>query len=394
MTFEKIQNKIVLLRCDFNEPIKNNILQSTKRVDANVLTINELLARKNKVILLSHHSDKNQTMLPVFNYLQTIFQNHTSNNIKYINTTNINSVIEYYKLNGLRRNSGATAFQNNSDNLFLLENTRLFFENKGDEKNLDETNDSEFAKFLASLGDCFVYDAFSVGHRDHASTTGISKLIPSCFGPTFQKEYSSLKKITDELSSSVIFMGGAKLSTKLPLIEKFLSGGATVCAGGAMIHPILKSKGEDIKDSYIEEGVNFDKSITENKNLVLPVELIWQNENKIVDNLFDFKNINKIIVDKNIKNMMWNGPVGMYENGSTAGTSALSTFVSSNKKLFTVVGGGDTITFLEEQFEKDKKSNTDNFEKDFSYVSLSGGAMLEFLSTGTLPILQNIVRFV
>ena len=416
MHFELIKNKTVLLRCDFNEPMENGMLMSTKRIDANILTINELLARKNKIIIISHHSNAGQTLLPVFNYLEKSFQGRSR--IKYLNTMDQNIVKEYFDLN---KNIYLVDFNNpESENIILLENTRLF----GD--GLDENNDSDFAKFLASLADCFVYDAFSVAHRSHASTVGVASILPSCFGPTFLKEYRSLKKITSELGSSLIFMGGAKLSTKLPLVDKFLNSGATVCLGGAMLHPILnnlylKAKENNnnttdpeavivtgIKDSYMEKDFILDldeleklnKKIKESK-LLLPKELIWQNS-KIVDNIFDFENIKNIIIQKNIKNILWNGPVGMYEEGYIKGSQDIYDFIKEiNNKIFTVVGGGDTIAFLESTQKENNSKNTEkeesgeeesDFEQDFSYVSLSGGAMLEFLSTGTLPILSHILH--
>ena len=405
MHFESIKNKIVLLRCDFNEPIKDEFLESTKRIDTNIITIHELLARKNKVILISHHSDTGQTMLPIFNYLKNVFKDTSSCNINYINSIDQGIIKNYFNLN---KNTHLDFNNPESENIILLENTRLFGED------LDESNDLEFAKFLASLADCYVYDAFSVGHREHASTSGVAKLLPSCFGPTFLKEYNSLKKITDELDSSLIFMGGAKLSTKLPMVNKFLDAGAIVCLGGAMTHLILKNnylknKNEincvDIKDSYIEKDFELDENTfdklsqhIENKNLILPKTLIWntegdtkntilKNEVKIVDNIFDFKQIEEMILNKNIKNILWNGPVGMYENQEVEGSSQIYSFIKNtdndiDRKIFSVLGGGDTLTLLEE-LDKD-------FEKNFSYVSLSGGAMLEFLSTGTLPMLKVI----
>ena len=386
MHFESIKNKIVLLRCDFNEPIKDEILESTKRIEANVITIHELLARKNKIVLISHHSDAGQTLKPVFNYLQNIFKD----DVRYLNTTNKKSILEYFEY-----------YKNDTDsNIFLLENTRLFW------GGLDESNDLGFAKFLGSPADCYVYDAFSVGHRDHASTTGVANILPSCFGPTFLKEYNSLKKITDNIPSSLIFMGGAKLSTKLPMVNRFLDAGATVCLGGAMTHQILKYQNVDIKESYLEKYFELDEKALnklleyiKNKSLILPTELIFnKEENKIVDGIFNFEQIENIILEKNIKNILWNGPVGMYEDGEIKGTADIYNFVkkinnnTGDKKIFTVVGGGDTITFLEEEKtrENQKDETNENFENDFSYVSLSGGAMLEFLSTGTLPILSHI----
>ena len=400
MHFESIKNKIVLLRCDFNEPIKDEILESTKRIEANVITIHELLARKNKVFLISHHSDAGQTLKLVFNYLEKSFQGKSK--VKYINTIDQNVVKEYFNLN---KNTHLDFNNPENENIILLENTRLFGED------LDESNDLGFAKFLGSPADCYVYDAFSVGHRDHASTTGVANILPSCFGPTFLKEYNSLKEITDNIPGSLIFMGGAKLSTKLPMVNRFLDAGATVCLGGAMTHQILKYQNVDIKESYLEKDFELDKKAlnklseyVKNKSLILPTELIFNKEgNKIVDGIFNFEQIENIILEKNIKNtriknILWNGPVGMYEDGEIKGTADIYNFIKNlnnntgDKKIFTVVGGGDTITFLEEEKtrENQKDETNENFENDFSYVSLSGGAMLEFLSTGTLPILSHI----
>jgi phosphoglycerate kinase len=394
----EINNNKILIRCDFNEPIKDGELLSTKRIDANLSTIYELLSKKNKVILISHHSDKSQTMLPVFNYIKkTLNQSHPKLNFIYLNTIDKTTINEYFRQN-----------RNNLPEIILLENTRLFVEEKYSKesvkspKNKDESNDLNFAKFLSSLGNYFVYDAFSVGHRDHASTTGVAKLLPSFFGLTFQKEYSGLKKLLDEADQTLAFMGGAKLSTKLPIVEKLINKGSIICLGGAMIHDILKHKGLNIKDSYLEQGFELsgdviDKLNTEirSEKLILPKELIWNKTSeeagivKIVDNFFDTKEIKDILVKNNIKNILWNGPVGMYEDGEVSGSREIYNFIKDttleNKKtldIFTIVGGGDTLTFLENEGK--------NFEQDFSYVSLSGGAMLTFLSEGTLPILKVI----
>ncbi len=385
----QINNKNILLRCDFNEPIKDSELLSTKRIDANLNTIHELLTKKNKLILISHHSDKGQTLLPVYNHIKKILSDTSPKiNFVYINSVDEKVVSEYFIQN-----------KNNLPEIIMLENTRLF----GDK--LDENNDIHFAKFLSSFTDYFVYDAFSVAHRDHASTTGVAKLLPSCFGLTFVKEYSNLRKLLDEADKTLIFIGGAKLSTKLPIVEKFLDKGSIVCLGGAMTHDILKHSGVDIKESYLEEGFILSGNILnklntqiETRKLILPKDIIWnikdrENPNtKIVDSVFDLEYLSKIIQENNIKNILWNGPVGMYENNEVSGSKSIYNFIkdiskkqSSNdvaQEIFSVVGGGDTLTFLENENK--------NFEQDFSYVSLSGGAMLTFLSDGTLPILEVI----
>ncbi len=381
INFENIRNSKVLLRCDFNEPIKNGELLSDKRILANVNTIQELTARNNTIILISHHSDKEQTLSLVYNYLKKIFPE-----IYYLNTTNQENITSYFLNN-----------KNDLPKIILLENTRLFFLDENKEvavENLDELNNENFAKFLSSFSDFFIYDAFSVGHRDHASTTGASKILPSCFGLTFKKEYFNLKKLLDEMPNTLIFMGGAKLSTKLPILEKFLANDSVVCLGGAMAHPILKMKGADIKKSFTEDGVVLSENIYNNKNLILPKDLIWNTdserfteksntnlEEKIVDDIFDVINLEEIIVERKIKNILWNGPVGMYEDGYVAGTDIIKNFLEKMhaQKMNTIVGGGDTLTYLEKY-------------PDFrpSYTSLSGGAMLSFLAEGTLPVLKSI----
>ena len=392
----QINNKNILLRCDFNEPIKDSELLSTKRIDANLDTIHELLTKKNKLVLISHHSDKDQTLLPVYNYIKKVLsETNPKINFVYINSTDERVVSEYFLQN-----------KNNLPEVILLENTRLFFAESGSSlprgesadsaavKNLDESNNPDFAKFLSSFADYFVYDAFSVGHRDHASTTGVAKLLPSCFGLTFIKEYTNLRKLLDEAGETLIFMGGAKLSTKLPIVEKFLDKDSIVCLGGAMTHDILKHGGLDIKKSYLEEGfvlggeiLNKLNTQIETSKLILPKDIIWnvkakENPNtKIVDSVFDVEQIKNIIIEKNIKNILWNGPVGMYEDGNIMGTDTVKDFLDKMYagKINTVIGGGDTLTYLESY--PDFKA---------SYISLSGGAMLTFLADGTLPILKEI----
>jgi phosphoglycerate kinase len=371
----QINNKI-LLRSDFNEPIKNDELMSTKRIDANLNTIFELLTKKNKLVLISHHSDKGQTLAPAYVYIKKILEQALPKiSLIYLNSTDENVVSEYFIQN-----------KNNLPDVILIENTRLFL-NKETEKSKDEANDLRFAKFLSSLADAFVYDAFSVGHRNHASTTGVAKLLPSSFGNTFLTEYNNLSKLGEESAETLIIMGGAKLSTKLPIIEKFLNAGSTVCVGGAMAHPILKLKGIDIKNSFTEEGVLLSNDTCTHKNIILPSELIWNkgdeenSDTKIVDDIFDTDYLEKLVREKNIKNILWNGPVGMYESGGVKGSDKIKNFLEKmgRENINTVIGGGDTLTYLEAY-------------PDFtaSYISLSGGAMLTFLSDGTLPILKEI----
>lgn len=370
---EYLKNKTVLLRVDFNEPVENNILQNTKRIDAAICTIQELLSRKNKIILISHHGQKEQSLLPVFLYLKKTF----GEEIDFINSVEQNVIKEYFNLNDFKNNQ-------NNKSIVLLENTRLFFDdNLKEEKkiNLDESGDKDFAKFLSELAEYFVFDAFSVAHRDHASVTGISKYLPHTLGPIAKKELEALSKILNPEMPELIILAGAKLSTKLPLVEKFLERGADVFLGGAMAHPILKERGVDIRNSFTEslEELELNKEIINSKNILLPEFFVWDKETstQILD--LDFEK-EKILQDKikNAKTILWNGPLGVYEKGYKNGTENLIKILNqkNNKEAeakFIVAGGGDTLTVLE---------NYPDFS--CSYISLSGGAMLEFLAKGHL----------
>ena len=356
IVFENIKNSVVLLRADLNEPIVDGVIQSTKRLDASLSTIAELLSRKNKIILISHHSDKGQSLLPISIYIQKVFPD-----LQFINSTDMEIVSECVS-------------QYKNTNLIMLENTRFFGNNAS--KNDDENNSVEFAKYLAGLAEYFVYDAFSVAHRAHATTVGISQFIPHTLGPIARRELEALSKVLNPKKPELVILGGAKLSTKLPLVETFLKNGAAVYLGGAMAHPILQARGVDIKNSYTE-NITVSKEIVNNKNLIVPSDYIWdkKNDNKIVDAGHNsMQNLHKLIDGS--KTILWNGPLGLYEEGYVEGTHDLVALLdkkSNAENKYIVVGGGDTLTILDQY-------------KNFScsYISLSGGAMLEYLANGKL----------
>lgn len=346
-SFEQIKNSRVLLRADLNEALnEKQELTSTKRIDAAIQTIQELLARNNRVVLITHHSTKNQTLAPIAKYLHTSFPE-----LFFIQNTIIREVV------------GIVA-ENTDKNLIMLENIRSFG------NGLDEGNDDGFAKELSSLGEYFVFDAFSVAHREHASVVGVPKYIPHCLGMLAQRELDNLSPFLNASTEQLVIFGGAKLSTKIPIVKTFLKKWATVFLGGAMAHPILKARGVDIKNSVTED---LDVSeIKDNINVILPIDFVWSGD-RIVDAGPDtIKKLENQIKDKNL--IFWNGPLGYYEGGFDAGTDKLIEILNQHQNKKIVVGGGDTLTVLEKY-------------PDFkcSYISLSGGAMLEFLINGELP---------
>lgn len=353
ISFEQIHDSHVLLRADLNEPVwGGGGLRSTKRIDASIITIHELLSRKNKVVLMSHHSEEGQSLAPVAMYLKKTFAN-----IQFIQSTDMGTVKEFVK-------------GNPETELIMLENTRLFA------NDVDEKNNDVFAEELASLGDYFIFDAFSVAHREHASVVGVSKYLPHCLGPVATKELDALSKVLDKNNPPFVILGGAKLSSKLPLVETFIKNGSKIFLGGAMAHPIMASRGVDIKNSKTENMDVF--SLAQNSNILLPTDYIWNDKDMIVD--AGEKTLE--ILEKEIggsKNILWNGPLGLYEDGFTSGTYDLVHVLDGKTDKNIVLGGGDTLTVLE------------HFPYfSCTYISLSGGAMLEFLAKGSLPgILAN-----
>jgi 3-phosphoglycerate kinase len=353
ISFEQIHDSHVLLRADLNEPVwDGGGLRSTKRIDASIATIHELLSRKNKVIVMSHHSADNQSLSPVATYLKKTFAN-----LEFIQSVDMGTVTEFVK-------------GNSEVELIMLENTRLF------ENGADEKNDDTFAKELSSLADYFIFDAFSVAHREHASVVGVSKYLPHCLGPVASKELEMLSKVLDKNNPPFVILGGAKLSSKLPLLETFIKNGSRVFLGGAMAHPIMASRGIDIKNSKTE---NIDVlAFAENKNILVPTDYFWNDKDMIVD--AGEKTLSTLESEiKNAQNILWNGPLGLYEDGFTSGTYGLIHILDGKTDKNIVLGGGDTLTVLE------------HFPYfSCAYISLSGGAMLEFLAKGSLPgILAN-----
>ncbi len=357
INFENIKNSVVLLRADLNESLtESGEILGTSRLDASIGTIQELLGRGNKVVIISHHSDTKQTLSPVANYLKKTFQN-----IEFLQSVDVFEIKNKIK--------------NTNSNLILLENLRMF----GGEESWEESNNQAFAESLASLSEYFVYDAFSVAHRAHASVVSISKYLTHTLGPIAKREEENLKRLYTSKKDLLIIMGGAKLSTKLPIITHFLNSGAKVFLGGAMAHPILKRRGLNIKDSLTEE-LDLSGEIVNHKNLLLPHDYLWENKNG-VDRILDAGKETLLNLKNEIdraENIMWNGPIGMYEiAGFEFGTESLLKDLNNLNK-FVVVGGGDTLSAIEKLMPK----------FTCSYISLSGGAMLEYLAKGTLVGLE------
>ncbi len=357
----------ILVRVDFNVPIKNSLVVDDFRIKSAFPTINYLRERGAKVILIGHlesNEESDNTFKPVVEHMNKLIDGSQNKFLFVSNLRNANSFIDNEMKNG---------------DCVLLENLR---HDEGEKK-----NDPKFAKALASLGDIYINDAFSVSHREHASVVGLPALLPSYAGFQLEKEVNNLSKAFDPSHPFLFILGGAKFGTKLPLLEKFLGIADTVFVGGALATDFFKVKGYEIGTSLVSEGDFGLSKYVDNPKLMLPVDIINQNnEKKDVDSLDSTDNSmdngpktldilkNKV---EEAKFILWNGPLGVYEKGFKAGTLGLAKMIAERhgNDLESLVGGGDTIAAIAQN----------NDEGKFSFVSTGGGAMLEFLAKGTLP---------
>lgn len=368
------KNKTVLVRVDFNVPIEKGKVLDNSRIKAAIPTINYLVKKNAKVLLLSHLGQpkgnriQKLSLVPVSQELSNLLKKPVKQ-LKDCVSPFIIAQIESMK----------------SGEVVLLENVRFYKE--------EEKNDTLFAKKLASLADMYVNDAFSVCHRKHASIVQLPKLMPSCAGFQLQKEIEELKKVLNPKKPFVVLLGGAKVSDKLALIENLAKKTDKILIGGAMVFPFLKLKGFEVGKSKLEkESLEPAEELMKDfsNKLVLPTDLIVaddlseKSETKIVkvgeipekwsgvdlgpETIKDFKNL----LDR-AATIFWNGPLGLFEIEKFAkGTKEIAKFLA-NHKGFVVIGGGETLSAVSEY--KDK----------YGHVSMGGGACLDFLSGKELP---------
>jgi len=332
LTEKDLSGKKVLLRVDFNVPVENGKILDTYRIKAHKETIDYLINCGAKLTLLSHIAAA-ESFEPLANQIKEIL--------------------------------GTEKFS-------LYDNIRKY--------NGEETNDEEFAKGLAKSFDIYINDAFSVSHRNHASVVAITKFLPSYAGLLLTKELENLKKIL-ELSKEgkTLILGGAKISTKFPVIINFLDKAENILIGGAVANVFLKANGVDIKKSLTDDKfLSEAKKFLGNYNIMIPEDYVFF-DNMILD--IGPKTMEKFSeIIKNSKTIIWNGPLGKaeIEKFSYSSKKIAEAIISSN--VFSVVGGGDTIVFLEKISLIDK----------FDYISTGGGAMLEFLAGNKLPGLDAL----
>ncbi|MDB5239232.1 MAG: pgk, phosphoglycerate kinase, phosphoglycerate kinase [Candidatus Parcubacteria bacterium] len=367
---EHLEGVRILVRVDFNVPIKNGAIADDIRIRSALPTINFLREKGAKLILISHLEvieGERATLEPVARKLGEL-------------GIPVAFVKDYAKVVQMLEHEVGNG------SVILLENLRTY---EGEKE-----NDPKFAKELASLADVYVNDAFSVSHREHASIVGVPKLLPGYAGFQLEKEVTNIAKAFDPDHPFLFILGGSKFATKLPLLLKFMEKADAVFVGGALANDFFKAKGYEVGTSLLSEG-SFDFNVfLNNPKLLLPIDVVTEkHETKPADGVAAGDKILDVgpktieMLREKISSMkfiLWNGPLGMYEDGYTGPTLELARMIgdATSADTATIVGGGDTLAAIAALGIEDK----------FTFVSTAGGAMLDFLSKGTLPGIEALEK--
>ncbi len=380
-----VKGKRVIVRVDFNVPLKDGLITNDNRIQAALPTINYLIENDAKIILMSHlgkidHKDpekcaagkKKNNMALVANRLKEV----VDTNVVFVAQTRGEELEK------------AVAEMKDRD-VVLIQNTRY---EKGESK-----NDPELAAYWAKLGDCFVSDAFGSVHRAHASTVGIAEILPSACGFLVQKEVEMLEKAVDTPERPFIaIIGGAKVSDKIAVIDNLLKKADKVIVGGGMAYTFMVAQGHGVGTSLLEEDrVGMAKEYLDKAKdqIILPIDNVCADEfspdantqvckvGSIPDGWMGLDigpETIQLFTDtlQGAKTVVWNGPMGVFEMEKFAtGTKEICKAISDLEGATTVIGGGDSAAAAIQM----------GFKEKFSHISTGGGASLEYMEGKELP---------
>ena len=377
-----LNGKRVLIRVDFNVPIKDGIITDDNRIRESLTTINYAIDNNAKVILFSHlgrvkeEADlaKND-LLPVSKRLSELL----NRDVKFIPVTR-----------GSELDEAVSNMQNGE--VILVQNTR--YEDLDGKK--ESSNDSELGKYWASLGDIFINDAFGTSHRAHASNVGIATHLPSGIGFLVEKELNNmLPVINNPIHPFTVILGGSKVSDKIGVIKNLIDKCDYLLIGGGMAFTFLKSKGMEVGKSLLEEEyLDYCKELLDNTNkIILPVDFVVSDSLEssdchVSDTIFPdemgldigpktIKLFSEYI--KKSKTIIWNGPVGVFENPLYQnGTKSICEVFNSDQTI--IIGGGDSASAVINLGYRDC----------VTHISTGGGASLELLEGKELPGIKVI----
>ena len=368
-----LRNKRAVLRLDLNVPIQDNKISDDSRIIASLPTIHRVLKDAKNLLIISHLGrpeegviQKEFSMKPIADYLERVIDEKIT-------------IIDYLDSTGLFRASKVQ----------ILENIRFF---KGEKENCEQ-----LGKSLGELGDVYIFDAFGTAHRKQASTySAIKHASQSCAGLLMEKEITMLSEILNEINHPfTAIIGGAKISTKINLISNLANKASCIVVGGGIANTFLKAAGFEIGESLFEKDfIQVAEKLLETGKIHLPNQVYVGshiNTDKSIikdldeleptDRIFDLKLNNQSISDlKESKTILWNGPLGVFENKVfEQGTQELAKIIS-NSKAFSVAGGGETLAAINKFISKD----------ELSYCSSGGGSFLEFMEGKTLPSVEAL----
>ncbi len=375
-----VQGKRVLMRTPLNVPIKDGKVTDEMRVRAALPTLTYLLEHGAKLILISHHSKEGQSLQPLVPVLSSLLNRE----VRFLSDC-------------LDPGSKEIVEQMKDGEVVLFENLRFHPE--------EEANDDGFAKSLASLGEVYVDDTFDVMHRAHAGVVGVSKYLPAVAGFLVEKEVTTITGALENPTRPLLaIIGGAKISTKIALLNNLLPKVDVVLIGGAMANTFLAAQGKPVGQSLQEpDQMDLARSITKqaadkNIKLFLPTDVV------ITTNIETASDVRTVGVDEvgaadiitdvgpttitqlqdvlaQRGTVIWNGPMGVTETPAFRKGSELLAHAIIDSGATSIIGGGDTAAFLDMVGLSDK----------FSFVSTGGGASLDLMSGNVLPGLAALL---
>jgi phosphoglycerate kinase len=383
----KLAHKIVLVRVDFNVPVRAGKIKDDFKIVANLEFLKYLIKTQAKIVLVTHLGE------PKLNAKGNVIGKDafsTAPLARHLSKLIGKKVLWFKEPIGSNKLKGKID-DLKSGQIAVLENIRFY--------SGEIANESSFAKQLAKIADVYINNAFAVSHRAHASVSAVKKFLPSFAGPLLAEEVNNLNKVLKPVKPMVAVLGGAKIETKINLIKNLSKRANFILVGGALMNNFLVASGHKVGKSLVsKEGVKIAKKL-KSKKIIIPDDVVVKLKNGKIAwrHVKDIKK-DETIVDigpesmklfgayiKRAKTLMWNGPMGIFEEeASRWGTLFVARAVASKSsgKAFGVVGGGETIEALK----------LTQMEKDIDWISTGGGASLTYLAGETMPGLVGLVK--
>lgn len=361
----------VLLRVDFNEPLEHGKIGDSFRVKSAKHTIDMLIKRGAKIILITHLEDAKKKPISLAHVVRQ-FEKALNRRLSFV---------KKYSRDATRK-----VFDSGRD-VVLLENLRL---HRG-----EEANDPRFSRLLASFAGIYVNEAFSVSHRAHASIVGIPRFIPTYAGPLLKREVERLSEVLHPPHPFLLIVGGVKFDTKFALLKSFMPKADAIFLGGILANTFLDTYGVSVGKSLIEKEAAGDirKHFLKSNKIILPFDVRTKKGRVGTKSVFalhasdmihdiGFETVKKLIgIARLARFVIWNGPLGYTDGGYREGTQELIRGLAGLKTKV-IIGGGDTLAVLDDL----------HLHHKFYHVSTGGGAMLDFLADGSLPGVNAIFK--